>query len=61
LLTLTVGGAANREAPIAGTGEPDDRTPVEADAGSALSATVAATKTARAGPAVTVLSLIRGS
>ncbi|GGN20889.1 hypothetical protein GCM10010109_34840 [Actinoplanes campanulatus] len=60
MATLTVGGAASREALVAGADEPDDRTPVEAGAGRALSATVAATKTARADPAVTVLSLMRG-
>jgi hypothetical protein len=55
LLTLTGGGAAR----VADTGEPADRTPVEAAAGRAPNATAAATKTARAGPAVTVLSLMR--
>jgi hypothetical protein len=43
---------------IVGTVEPDGRTPVAADAGWAVSASVAAAKTARAGPAVTVLSLM---
>jgi hypothetical protein len=37
--------------------EPDARTPGDAAAGCALSASVAAAKTARAGPAVTVPSL----
>src|SRR5690242_5695319 len=61
LVTSTVGGTASRAALIAGAGEPDDRTPVEAAAGRAPNASVAAAKTARAGPAVTVLSLMRGS
>ncbi|GIE85418.1 hypothetical protein Are01nite_18980 [Actinoplanes regularis] len=61
MLTSTVGAAANRAALFAAAGEPDDRAPVEAVAGRALSATVAATKTARADPAVTVLCLMGGS
>src|SRR5690349_20639012 len=40
LLTSTVGGAASRKALIAGTVEPDGRTPVDADAGRVLSASV---------------------
>ncbi|BFU45661.1 hypothetical protein KRMM14A1004_38980 [Krasilnikovia sp. MM14-A1004] len=58
LLTSTVGGA-NRVALIPDPGEPEVRTLGEAAAGWALSAIVAAAKTARADPAVTILGLIR--
>ena len=61
LLTSIVGGAASRATLIAAVGEPDGRTPGEAAAGWAPSASAVAAKTAMAGPAVTVLSLMRGS